>query len=154
MMFGFPMMFLNFNRGEDDAVMSQVAGVSVFDAVLGQYVQSLNGYETESFTGGPQTAICVIFFILATLFTQITMLNMLIAIMGDTFERIVENKAVFATKTKLELLGENTFCLRQQNSKKMPIEKDIFLYAVSPVIDDANELEQWNGSVNRMHRLI
>ena len=115
---------------------------------------SLGEFDLEQFQPENQDTLPWLFFIATTFIIQITFLNMLIAIMGDTFERIVENKVVFATKTKLELLGENTFCLRQQNSKKMPIEKDIFLYAVSPVIDDANELEQWHGSVNRMHRLI
>ena len=31
----------------------------------------------------------------ATFFTQITMLNMLIAIMGDTFDRVMENRIRF-----------------------------------------------------------
>ena len=78
---------------------------------------------------------------------------MLIAIMGDTFERIVENKAVFATKTKLELLSENAFQLKG-STHNLPEEKDVFLYAVSPVTDDSNDFEQWHGSVHRVHRLL
>ena len=38
MMFGFPMMLLNFNRHEENTVVPEVAGVSVLDALLGQYV--------------------------------------------------------------------------------------------------------------------
>lgn len=34
-----------------------------------------------------------IYFIMATFFTQIVFLNMLIAIMGDTFNRITEKKS-------------------------------------------------------------
>ena len=44
------------------------------------------------------------FFIAATFFTQLTMLNMLIAIMGDSFAFVSENKEKYATKTKLEIL--------------------------------------------------
>lgn len=36
----------------------------------------------------------IIMFIAATFFTQITMLNMLIAIMGDTFEQLNEIRAI------------------------------------------------------------
>ena len=45
--------------------------------------------------------MCYILFIAATFSTQVVMLNMLIAIMGDTFERVIENRDVNAIKTKL-----------------------------------------------------
>ena len=34
------------------------------------------------------------------------MLNMLIAIMGDTYEKIIENRDVNEVKTQLQLMGE------------------------------------------------
>ena len=46
------------------------------------------------------------FFVMATLISQVTMLNMLIAIMGDTFEHIIENKDLNSIKTKIEVMGE------------------------------------------------
>lgn len=49
--------------------------------------------------------ICVVLFILSTIFTQITMLNMIIAIMGDVFDELMENKQLFATQTKFKLAG-------------------------------------------------
>ena len=55
---------------------------------------------------GNQTIFCLIFFILATFITQITMFNMLIAIMSDTFDKITENKEVNAIKSKLALMGD------------------------------------------------
>ena len=53
---------------------------------------------------------------LATLFTQLTMLNMIIAFMGDTFERIAENKDVYAAKGKLELLADYAFLLEDDDN--------------------------------------
>ena len=47
-----------------------------------------------------------IFFILATFLIQIVFLNMLIAIMGDTFSKVTENKDNNARKTKLEIMGD------------------------------------------------
>lgn len=50
---------------------------------------------------------------MATFFTQITMLNMLIAIMGDSFDYATENRNKFATKTKLDILSAQAPALPQ-----------------------------------------
>ena len=50
----------------------------------------------------------MIFFLGATLLTMVTMLNMVIAIMGDTFDRLTEERALNSMKIKLELAGEIT----------------------------------------------
>ena len=62
------------------------------DAILKQYEEVLAGFGPASFAGSqPMMSVFTItIFIAATFFTQITMLNMLIAIMGDTFEKITE----------------------------------------------------------------
>ena len=58
------------------------------------------------------TMLALLFFILATLFIQITLLNMLIAIMGDSFSYAMENKKIFATRTKLGILKTQAPVLR------------------------------------------
>ena len=50
--------------------------------------------------------MCYIFFMFATFIVQIVMFNMLIAIMGDTFDKITENRDVNAIKSKLELMSD------------------------------------------------
>ena len=52
------------------------------------------------------TALVMLFFLFATFFTQITMLNMLIAIMGDTFEEALENKRRITIQTKIDILSQ------------------------------------------------
>ena len=111
MMFGFPMTFLNFNRTENE-IVSSVSGIPIFDAVLGQYASSISGFDSENFAAGNDTFSCVVFYMAATMVTQLTMLNMIIAIMGDTFERISEKKETYATISRLELLGEYAFILK------------------------------------------
>ena len=46
------------------------------------------------------------------------MLNMLIAIMGDSFDRVIENKEVNSTKMKLAILGDLSCVLSQQDKEK------------------------------------
>jgi len=58
---------------------------------------ALGEFNIDNFAGQPHALLCYFFFISATFITQITMLNMLIAIMGDSFSRVMENKEVYAT---------------------------------------------------------
>ena len=46
-----------------------------------------------------------------TVFTQIIVLNMLIAIMGDTFDRVFENKQVAILKLKVETMSDYAFLM-------------------------------------------
>jgi len=108
--------------------------------VLGQYASAIGGFDSENYANGRDNLFCVVFFLLATLFTQLTMLNMIIAFMGDTFERIAENKEVYATKGKLELLADYAFLLKDGSNQ----EKDkIFLYVVKPDGDEENDMSTW-----------
>lgn len=54
---------------------------------------SLGEFEVDNFEGDGKDTIIWIIFILTTFITQVTFLNMLIAIMGDTFSRVTESKA-------------------------------------------------------------
>ena len=42
----------------------------------------------------------------ATFYTSLTMLNMLIAIMGDTFGNVIENGKLLQIRTKLDILKD------------------------------------------------
>ena len=47
-----------------------------------------------------------VLFILSSFIIQITFLNMLIAIMGDTFDRATEERENNARETKLRIMGD------------------------------------------------
>ena len=106
MMFGIPMVMLYLNRTDDNALVDATFGFWGFNLLLNQYLLALGEFNMDNFADQPQMILCFFFFISATFITQITMLNMLIAIMGDTFERVMENKEVNATQTKLELMSD------------------------------------------------
>jgi hypothetical protein len=106
MMFGVPMIMLNLNRTADNSIVDDPFGFWGLNMLLNQYLLALGEFNYENFANQPQSYLCYIFFVLATFITQIAMLNMLIAIMGDTFERVIENRDVNATKTKLELMSD------------------------------------------------
>ena len=83
----------------------------------------------DNFANQPQSYLCYIFFVMATFITQLTMLNMLIAIMGDTFERVIENRDVNATRTKLELMSDLVSTLQQTTEEE---ETKYFMFIAQP----------------------
>ena len=94
-------------------------------------------------------------FFFATLFTEVTMLNMLIAIMGDTFERVIENRDLNSTKTKLELLGDLSANIRKIDNlmgHRGVDKNDRFLFVVTPNDDEQDELGTWEGSIRQMRK--
>ncbi len=93
-MFGIPMVILNNSRGQDNLVLEGPFDFWILNMLLNQYLLALGEFNIDEFRNGGQTELCYVYFVLAAFITQLTMLNMLIAIMGDTFERITDQKDV------------------------------------------------------------
>ena len=51
---------------------------------------------------------------LATFISQLVMLNMLIAIMGDSFNKEMENKELNRTKAKLDMYRDFSFLIMRK----------------------------------------
>lgn len=131
MMFGVPVAMLNLNRAEgDNDIVSTIFGFWIFDLLANQYFLSLGEFNTDNFEAGPQSILCYIFFFAATFIVQLTMLNMLIAIMGDSYGRVMENAEINSTKTKLELMNDISSLIKKKDDA-VP-ERDVFLYVVTP----------------------
>ena len=113
--FSIPMCMLDMNRDAKAALISSGSGFWLLDGIINQYLLSLGEFTSlEQVPDNPQANIAMMFFLLATMFTQLTMLNMLIAIMGDSFAFVTENKDKFATKSKLEILISLAPALKKQ----------------------------------------
>ena len=80
---------------------------------------------------------------MATLISQVTMLNMLIAIMGDTFEHIIENKDLNSVKTKIEVMGELASNIHTDGD----VDDNRFLFVITPDEDEIDSLDSWEGSI-------
>jgi len=81
----------------------------------------------DNFADHATAGLCYFCFIMATFISQVTMLNMLVAIMGDTFERIIENRTLYAIKTKLQLMGEQAGNVKDSGETK---EIKVFMFVV------------------------
>ena len=85
-------------------------GGSKANAVINQFLQSLGEFNLDSFSkvGEDQHGVDWAFFIGATLFVNVVVFNMLIAIMGDTFDRVIEEKKTSVLLLKVRMLSEYT----------------------------------------------
>jgi len=77
---------------------------------------------------------------------------MLIAVMGDTYERIIENKEVNATMSKLTILADLNAVLPQQGS--IASDKEVYLFLVKPNEELDDEGDSWEGSLKRIIRVV
>ena len=67
---------------------------------------TLGEYRLEQFPEGDYVFIFYLIFMIAAFFIQIVFLNMLIAIMNDTFTRVTDERFFNSRLTKLEILAD------------------------------------------------
>ena len=58
-----------------------------------------------------------ILFFISTFYVQITMLNMLIALMNDTYSKVSSQKKLSSMKTKIKLISEKPIGFAANNPK-------------------------------------
>jgi len=80
--------------------------VSFIDGIMDQYMLGLGEFSTDQYGEEASDVIIWLVFIATTFITQITFLNMLIAIMGDTFARVSEVKDQSALSEKIKILAD------------------------------------------------
>lgn len=93
------------NSGDDQFISGGVAGAFFYS-----YRVALGDFDTDSF-GTVGTLYCIILFILNTLFTTIIMLNLLIAIISEAFEKINQQGKRASYREKAGLIAENLFLI-------------------------------------------
>lgn len=151
-MFGTPMYMLQLNRTEDNALVDEVFGsIWPLNLIYNQYMLSLGEFSMDFFDDNPQTILCYVFFLCATFFTQITFLNMLIAIMGDTFGRVIESKDRFSLQTKLEIMADYTSVIRENIEED---DAEVYMFVVQPKSGDDDNMNAWEGNISFIKKSI
>ena len=149
-MIAIPISIMNLGRTEDSELVLPFFSNWFIDGILNQYMLSLGefGDIIDNSDGGTlEKELVMMFFLIGTFFTQITMLNMLIAIMGDSFDRAMDNKERYGIQTKLEILSSQASVLSQ--SEKLSDEKH-FMIVVEPQGLEGESTNSWEGSINKV----
>ena len=156
MMFGMPMYILQLNRTgeyEDAPIVNEVfGGFWPLNAFYNQYMLALGDFDYGNFESGPQTYLCYLLFLSATFFTQITFLNMLIALMGDTFAKVMEQKEQFGLQTKLQIMSDYTALVLDSQQDQDP---ECYMFVITQKTegtDDPNAA--WEGNLSVIKKII
>ena len=85
-------------------------------------------------------------FVAVSIFTQIVILNMLIALMGDTFDRVIENKLLAKLKLKVKVVNDFIFLLQDSGER--------FIFLATPKIKDGEQSTTWEGKITEIRRAV
>jgi len=117
-----------------------------WNSLIQQYLFALGEFEVDNYSPDyepqPNEKLLWILFFIVTFFSQITILNMLIAIMGDTFDNVFENKKQYAMKEKLNILNDFVLILGIENAE----DEDKYIYVAEPKQKGESE-NSWEGKV-------
>ena len=157
-MIGSAMYALEQGTSEGDSnIIEPVFNFFYFDAIYNQYLLSLGEFTMDGFDDHENMELVYVLFIFATLFTQITFLNMLIAIMSNTFEQVMEKKNQYALDNKLSFMADyyDVFNFKQGR----PVDAKVYLYMVSPLLSseqsaESQESDDWEGGIAYLKKSI
>ena len=136
---GVAMYMLHLNADpaiEGSAIIIPVFNNVLVDSTLNQFLLMIGDYNTDGFTLHGTPILCYALFIITVVISQITFLNMLIAIMADTFEKVIEQRPTFSLKNKLMSLAAMESVIRTNEASE---ESQVFLYVIMPETGDDEE---------------
>ena len=126
--------------------------ISYFDSLTFSYRLLLGDFDTSNF-GERYVFIVWTFFLLASLFLIVIMLNLLIAIISDTFERVQGLAKQRMYQEFASLITENIHLLSEEQKLEFD-NKGQYLYIASLEIDENNTADQWEGKIAEIKKQI
>jgi hypothetical protein len=86
-------LIINLNmQGREDGLVyvNSYLGIQSLDAIISAYFMGLGEFAYDGYSDGPNKYSAWAMFLLATFLTCVVFMNMLIAIMGETFGAVTE----------------------------------------------------------------
>ena len=141
--FAFANAFYILNVGEPD--MAQLFPYSL----VFSYRMGLGDFITDEFGGSKDEILVWVMWFVNTLIINIILLNLLIAIMGDTFDRVQETTEASMLKEITGTMQENEFLFNRERTWK---EARYIIIVQSEQAENA--APSWEGRLAAMKRLI
>ena len=138
-MIGFSLIFYTFNRD-----------VSYSDHLYDTYKLLYGDIEDSNFSVSEKIMLSVIMVLLSVI-----LLNLLISIMGDSFDKIQERRTMTDSQTRLDMIMEANILRRKLNRRKT--SQIGYLIFCEPGRDEEEEDPQnseWEGRINVMKRIL
>ena len=133
------------NSDEEDG---NLAGELFTDAFIFSYRMGLGDFITDGFTTRDQDLLWVIFLI-NTIIILVVLLNLLLAIMGDTFDRVKDSARWIMYQELAQLIQENNFLV----TTKSMFSRSKYITVLQSRIED-NAGTTWEGRVNELRKYM
>ena len=121
MTFGNTIMILS--QGRDENLYREYTNNSFINVMMNQYELSLGNTETDNFESQD---FAWIMFLLSTILTQILFLNMIIAIMSDTYAKVTESKEQSALVEKMNIMADYVYVVPRETKKRKTKTRFLF----------------------------
>ena len=100
------LFILNKQRYEDEQLYQEYFDSTILDSIFQQYLLSLGEVYSDNYKMNREDWYIWALLIIMTAITQIVFLNMLVAIMGDTFSKVMERQKEYALKEKIGIIAD------------------------------------------------
>ena len=111
---------------------------------------SLGEFDFENYELHYDDPAVWILFICSTFIAQIMFLNMLIAVMGDTFDKVKEVEKQSALNETINFMADYTIAVPRYTAKEQLEQR--FVFAIEPSELAENEMDDWDGTVTQLKR--
>ena len=108
--FGNCIIILNKNRSEDNTLFSSYIGIASIDALINAYLIGLGDFSYDTYSDTNKYVVWI-FFLGATFIVQLVFMNMLIAMMGESFGRISGLLEQATLKELCVMMNDNEFLI-------------------------------------------
>ena len=123
-------------------------------ALFSQFTLMLGDFSTELLENSPYPRLVKVVFILVMLFVNIVMLNLLIAIMGDSYDKVQENAFLEYRREKARVLMEIEIMMTKKERKR----EDYFprwLHVLQPTTTGgARSRDRWIGRIREIKESV
>lgn len=83
--------FFAIMNNNNDGYFPDYLGIPLVDSLISMYLVSLGEFSYDSYSTGTDPILVWVFFLLGTFLLLIVFMNMLIAIMGETFSNVMSD---------------------------------------------------------------
>merc|ERR1712147_201196 len=105
------LVILDSNRATDDEKsIESLTGVLFFDALVHAYLTGLGDFNKDNYSTSDPVVVWIM-FLLATFLVMLVFMNMLIAMMGETFGRITAIQEQSTLKEICQMIDDNNWLL-------------------------------------------
>ena len=132
-----------------DPETGNLSGSNITDAFIFAYRMGIGDFQTGGFNTRDEVILWIVFLINSIL-VLVVLLNLVIAIMGDTFDRVQETQEFSKLKEMTQMIRENEFLF----SRKRSFNNAKYIVVIEPEQAEGSGNSSWEGKLNQLKNFI